>query len=89
MKSIATDSHGRRYCFSNQPNIGQWNLLQLANAIYPLVNNAEPFQQALNYYNTLFLKGWNDMMAAKLGLTTFLSETDDRLIGELVEMVIH
>ena len=82
-----TDAHGRRYCFSNQPQIGQWNLLQLANAIYPLVNKVEPFQEALAYYNTLFLKGWNDMMAAKLGLLTFAPETDDTLIGELVEIL--
>lgn len=82
-----TDAHGRRYCFSNQPHIGQWNLLQLANAIYPLVQDAEPFKEALGIYNTLFLKGWNDMMAAKLGLKTFTAETDDPLIGELVEIL--
>jgi uncharacterized protein YdiU (UPF0061 family) len=82
-----TDAHGRRYCFSNQPHIGQWNLLQLANTIYPLVNIVEPFQEALAYYNTLFLKGWNDMMAAKLGLKSFLAETDDTLIGQLAEIL--
>jgi uncharacterized protein YdiU (UPF0061 family) len=82
-----TDAHGRRYCYSNQPQIGQWNLLQLANAIYPLVKQVEPFQETLAYYNTLFLKGWNDMMAAKLGLKTFSAETDDTLIGELVEIL--
>ncbi|TKB25611.1 YdiU family protein [Desulfopila sp. IMCC35006] len=82
-----TDAHGRRYCFSNQPHIGQWNLLQLANAIYPLVQSAEPLQEALNTYNTLFLTGWNDMMAGKLGLMQFSPETDDALIGELVEIL--
>lgn len=82
-----TDAHGRRYCFSNQPHIGQWNLLQLANAIYPLVNDAEPFKEALNYYNILFQKGWNDMLAGKLGLLAFSPATDDTLIGELVEIL--
>ena len=82
-----TDAHGRRYSYSNQPQIGQWNLLQLANAIYPLVNKVEPFQESLAYYNTLFLKGWNDMMAAKLGLKNFVAATDDTLIGELVEIL--
>jgi len=82
-----TDAHGRRYCYSNQPHIGQWNLLQLANAIYPLVNKAEPFQDALTYYNTLFLKGWNDMLAGKLGLLSFSPETDDTLIGDLVDLL--
>jgi uncharacterized protein YdiU (UPF0061 family) len=82
-----TDAHGRRYSYSNQPHIGQWNLQQLANAIYPLVKDAAPFQEALSYYNTLFLKGWNDMMAVKLGFKTFMAETDDDLIGELVEIL--
>ena len=82
-----TDAEGRRYCFSNQPYIGHWNLLQLANAIYPLVKKVEPFQEALAYYNALFLKGWNDMMAAKLGLKSFVAQTDDTLIGELVEIL--
>ena len=82
-----TDAHGRRYCFSNQPHIGQWNLLQLANAIYPLVQAAEPFQEALSSYNTLFLNGWNEMMAGKLGLLHFSPNTDDALIGELVDIL--
>jgi len=82
-----TDAHGRRYSYSNQPHIGQWNLLQLANAIYPLVKEAEPFQEALGYYNTLFMKGWNDMMAAKLGFKNFIPKTDDTLIGELVDIL--
>jgi uncharacterized protein YdiU (UPF0061 family) len=82
-----TDAHGRRYCFSNQPHIGQWNLLQLANAIYPLVRKVEPLQEALNTYNSLFLTGWNDMMAAKLGLKNFQAATDDALIAELVEIL--
>ncbi|MCP4340974.1 MAG: YdiU family protein [Desulfobulbaceae bacterium] len=82
-----TDAHGRRYSYSNQPHIGQWNLLQLANAIYPLVKDAEPFKEALSYYNALFLKGWNDMLAAKLGFKTFMAETDDTLIGELVDIL--
>jgi serine/tyrosine/threonine adenylyltransferase len=78
---------GRRYCFSNQPHIGQWNLLQLANAIYPLVREVEPLREGLTTYNSLFLTGWYDMMAAKLGLKNFQAETDDVLIGELVEIL--
>jgi uncharacterized protein YdiU (UPF0061 family) len=82
-----TDAHGRRYCFGNQPHIGQWNLLQLANAIYPLVGQAEPLQEALGSYNTLFTKGWKEMMAAKIGLRSFRAETDDALIGELIDLL--
>jgi uncharacterized protein YdiU (UPF0061 family) len=82
-----TDAHGRRYSFSNQPHIGQWNLLQLANAIYPLVKQVEPLQEALGTYNTLFLSGWNEMMADKIGIRSFVTETDDALIGELIDIL--
>ena len=82
-----TDAHGRRYSFNNQPHIGQWNLLQLANAVYPLIGRVEPLQEALADYNELFLNGWNDMMAKKLGFASFEKNTDDPLIKELVEIL--
>ncbi len=78
-----TDSQGRRYCFKNQPHIGQWNLLQLANAIYPLINDTLPLQEALNFYTSSFQEKWNLMMAGKIGLKTFQPRTDDTLIHEL------
>ncbi|MDD3814363.1 MAG: YdiU family protein [Desulfocapsaceae bacterium] len=82
-----TDSQGRRYSFGNQPHIGQWNLLQLANAIYPLVNQAEPFEEALAMYNELFFQEWNKMMAAKLGFTEFIAKTDESIITELLNIL--
>ncbi|MBU1986544.1 MAG: YdiU family protein [Proteobacteria bacterium] len=82
-----TDSQGRRYSFGNQPHIGQWNLLQLANAIYPLVNQAEPFEEALALYNELFFQEWNQMMAAKLGFSEFITKTDEPIITELVKIL--
>jgi len=82
-----TDAAGRRYSFSNQPHIGQWNLLQLANAIFPLVGKVEPFQEALSEYNSLFLEGWNTMMAQKLSWQGFIKESDDRIIQQLVEIL--
>lgn len=82
-----TDAEGRRYCFSNQPHIGQWNLLQLANAIYPLIKHAEPLQEALKMYNETFRQGWDTMMAQKLGLSSFVAATDDALIGQLVDIL--
>jgi len=82
-----TDASGRRYSFNNQPHIGQWNLLQLANAIHPLIGRVEPLQEALADYNRLFLNGWNDMMAKKLGFASFEKSTDDPLIKGLVEIL--
>lgn len=82
-----TDAQGKRYRFSNQPHIGQWNLLKLANAVYPLVNQAEPFQEALGHYNDQFQNGWNDTMAAKLGFSLYEATTDNELIGELIDIL--
>jgi uncharacterized protein YdiU (UPF0061 family) len=82
-----TDAQGRRYSFNNQPHIGQWNLLQLANAVYPLIGRVEPLQEALTGYNELFLAGWNEMMAQKLGFSNFETNTDDPIIKELVQIL--
>ncbi len=82
-----TDAQGKRYSFSNQPHIGQWNLLQLANAIYPVVQQKEPLQEALAMYSDLFQKGWSRMMAEKIGLATFNHNSDDTLIGDLIDIL--
>ena len=79
-----TDAAGRRYCFGNQPEIAHWNLLQLANAIYPLIEQAAPLEQALNSYVKDFEGGWQAMMAHKLGLTAFAPQTDQALTAELL-----
>ncbi|MFK5950022.1 MAG: YdiU family protein [Methylococcales bacterium] len=82
-----TDVGERRYRYGQQPQIALWNLLQLANAIYPLVEQEEPFQQALTMYNNTFEKAWNTMMADKLGLDNFNPETDSKLFSELLALL--
>ncbi len=79
-----TDAGGRRYRYGNQPAIGQWNLMQLANAVAPLFDgDVEPLQQALDAYPTTFGDGWNDMMVERLGLVAFAGASDNELFGEL------
>jgi uncharacterized protein YdiU (UPF0061 family) len=82
-----TDAGGRRYRFGHQPQIAQWNLLQLAYAIYPLVDQREPFEQALNHYSEIYEQEWQAMMARKLGLKAFEPETDEALTAELVSIL--
>lgn len=82
-----TDAGERRYRFGQQPEIALWNLVQLANAIYPLFGEAEPLQQALTVYNHTFSQGWQQMMAQKLGLKEFQPKTDDDLCKELLTML--
>ena len=81
-----TDAQGRRYCYNNQPHIAQWNLAQLANALYPLIGRVEPLQEAVNEYSELFVDGWNEMMAAKLGFAMAGTE-EDRIVKELMQLL--
>ncbi len=82
-----TDSAGRRYCFGRQPQIAHWNLAQLANALYPLINETQPLEQALRDYTRQFDQGWQNMMAAKLGLVAYEPALDRDLIQELLRLL--
>jgi len=82
-----TDAQGRRYRFGNQPQIALWNLAQLANAIYPLIEQVEPLEAALQLYSDSYQQGWQKMMAQKLGLKQFKPATDLLLIAELEKVL--
>lgn len=76
-----------RYCFGNQPSIAYWNLGQLANAIYPLIEQVEPLEQALAGYQQTFESAWQRIQASKLGLDRFDSVNDDRLLSDLMTIL--
>ena len=77
-----TDKEHKRYRYGNQPTIGLWNLYQLANALYPLIEEAAPLEKILEGYKSNFEKKSQDMMRAKLGLTS-AKETDINIIQSL------
>ena len=81
-----TDAGGRRYRFSYQPGIAQWNLTRLAEAIYPLVEAAEPLEELLAGFETRYVECWQRMMARKLGLRE-LEPADGTLLNELDEVL--
>jgi uncharacterized protein YdiU (UPF0061 family) len=76
-----TDAEGRRYRYGNQPRIALWNLTQLANAIYPLINSVESLQSALGNYRVEYERCAQRDMANKLGLHAF-DPTRDQLLTE-------
>ena len=82
-----TDREMKRYRFGAQPHIGQWNVTQLANAIYPLVGDVDPLQDALTGYVDTFNHDWPRMMAAKLGLADFDEARDPELIHDLLDFL--
>jgi protein adenylyltransferase len=75
-----TDAGQRRYRYSQQAGISQWNLMQLANAILPLVEEAAPLEQALSDYATCYESRWQEMMAQKLGLQIYDKSLVDNLL---------
>ncbi|GAL90484.1 protein adenylyltransferase SelO [Jejuia pallidilutea] len=82
-----TDRQHKRYRYGNQPNIGLWNLLQLANALYPLIEEAAPLETILNKYKTDFESGSLNMMRSKIGL--YCEEETDVKIVQALEDVLH
>jgi uncharacterized protein YdiU (UPF0061 family) len=78
-----TDAATRRYRYGQQPAVGQWNLLQLANAIYPLIEETKPLEDLLRGYVQTYQSAWQSMMAQKLGLRAFDAATDTALLTEL------
>lgn len=81
-----TDRQYKRYRFGNQPNISLWNLYQLANALYPLVNDAKPFETILNDFGSAYKVQYLEMMRNKLGLKIAKDE-DAVLIESLIELL--
>jgi serine/tyrosine/threonine adenylyltransferase len=82
-----TDAEGRRYCYGNQPSIAQWNLVRLANALYPLIEDKTPLEQGLAIFADTFESASARMLADKLGLLSVDREGDDALLAELFELL--
>ena len=78
-----TDAQGKRYCFGAQAEIGQWNLFQLANAIFPLINDAESLNLILNQYADNYQQQWLAMMTEKLGFAQYQGKDDQQLFTDL------
>lgn len=77
-----TDRANKRYRYGTQPQIVLWNLLQLANALFPLIEEAALLQEILKEYQEEVEVAYHDMMRSKLGLIENESE-DLKLISEL------
>ncbi|MEH6823461.1 MAG: YdiU family protein [Motiliproteus sp.] len=82
-----TDAAGRRYRYGQQPEVALWNLVQLANALYPLIDEAAPLEHALEGYQAHYQQGRQTMMAQKLGLSVFDPQTDEALVSELLAVL--
>lgn len=79
-----TDAQHKRYRYGNQPSVVLWNLTQLANAIYPLIEDVPALEAILDEFKTTYQSEYETMMLSKLGI--FDSQADDaNFINQLTE----
>ncbi|MBC8766404.1 YdiU family protein [Arenibacter sp. BSSL-BM3] len=79
-----TDRQHKRYRYGNQINIGLWNLYQLANALFPLIEDAAPLETILKEYREDYQTKYLSMMKSKIGLFD-TDKNDGELLGRLEE----
>lgn len=81
-----TDAQGKRYRYGNQGNIALWNLVQLANALYPLIEDVPALEEVLENFQSTWEDQYPAMLARKLGLNT--SENDHKKLAlELTKLL--
>ena len=81
-----TDAQGRRYRFGHQPQVAHWNLSCLAEALTPVLPDAEPLQAGLERFIQVYVGEYSRMMAAKFGLAG-LTDQDGELIAQAFELM--
>lgn len=81
-----TDLPGRRYAFGSQAKMAQWNLWQLANALFPLINDEKKLEKMLNDFSENFWKKHDEMMARKFGFSEVL-DGDDRFFSDFQQVL--
>src|SRR5687768_3728575 len=82
-----TDAHTRRYAYGNQPQIAQWNLARLAEALLPLIPDQAPLEEGLSLYADTFNKAWRSALAHKVGFETLEEPGDDELLADLFALL--
>jgi len=82
-----TDRQHKRYRYGNQADIVLWNLYQLANALYPLIGEAEGLEKVLKNFSESYHGEYLKMMRGKLGL--FLANNNDKLLIHDLEEILQ
>ncbi|MGD9774234.1 protein adenylyltransferase SelO [Diaphorobacter sp.] len=80
-----SDARGR-YAFDQQPGVAHWNLLCLAQALLPLIGEADTARAALQSFEGVFSQQFLARMRAKLGLQQ-PREGDAALINSLLHLL--
>ena len=92
-----TDAQGRRYRYGSQPRIALWNIVCLANAIYPLVEDVAALESVIPAYTEALEAERARLVAGKLGLRQLdnaelaangsVRVPDSLLVDDLIELL--
>jgi len=82
-----TDAGMNRYRYGGQPQVAQWNLLQLANALVVLTDDAEALQAGLDGYARLYTERYRAAMCERLGWGS-PQDGDDALVQDLLGVLV-
>jgi len=77
---------GGRYSYANQVPVGHWNCYALANALLPLIGDTDAAQAALEVYVDAYGDKFDDLLHAKLGLTS-TQENDRALFDHMFKLM--
>jgi uncharacterized protein YdiU (UPF0061 family) len=78
---------GGRYSYANQVPVGHWNCYALANALLPLIQDKEAAEAALDGYIDAYGDKFDELVHAKLGLTT--AQEGDRELFDAMFKLMH
>ena len=86
--TFSSIDEGGRYAYGNQPQITEWNLARLAEALLPLLHDDEAeaitvATTALHGFRTRYAAAWDAGWRAKLGLADDSPESGDVVTGFL------
>jgi uncharacterized protein YdiU (UPF0061 family) len=94
-----TDAQGRRYRYASQPRVALWNMVCLANAIYPLVEDVAALESVIPAYTEALDAARARLVAGKLGLERLDDAEvspggaaripDARLVDDLLELPVE
>ena len=78
-----TDASMKRYRYGAQPQVVHWNLVQLANALVPLVGDPAPLQATIDTFADEYARRSRTMTRTRLGWGTNDGPDDDYLVHEM------
>jgi uncharacterized protein YdiU (UPF0061 family) len=78
--------HQGRYAYHMQPQIGQWNVAALAQALHALIVDEDLIKSAIDSYPGVFEEAFTERLRAKLGLAT-AQDGDAQLMNNTLQLL--